>query len=236
MRVLIVKNEPEEGPGLLEEVLKEHSIDYDTVDMEKGDAFPHPRDFSAVVVLGGPDSANDTTERMKAEINKIKEILNAGIPYLGICLGMQVLVKAAGGKVYKHSVPEIGWRDPDGNLFEIQSTRDGKKDPLLKGLPLKLKIFQLHGETVQLIGAMKLLATGKHCQNQVIRVGKNAYGIQGHFELTGEMFEMWIAHDPDLKKMDKDALRKDYNAIKSDYETNGRRIAENFLKIAKIIP
>src|SRR3989344_3781360 len=204
--------------------------------MKKGDAFPHPRDFSAVVVLGGPDSANDTTERMKAEINKIKEILNAGIPYFGICLGMQVLVKAAGGKVYKHSVPEIGWRDPDGNLFEIQSTRDGKKDPLLKGLPLKLKIFQLHGEIVQLTGAMKLLATGKHCQNQVIRVGKNAYGIQGHFELTGEMFEMWIAHDPDLKKMDKDALRKDYNAIKSDYETNGRRIAENFLKIAKIIP
>ncbi|RMF06594.1 type 1 glutamine amidotransferase, partial [Candidatus Woesearchaeota archaeon] len=113
MTVLIVKNITREGPGMLEHVLTSHSVPYKIVDLSMGDSFPSPEAYSAVVVLGGPDSANDETPKMKEELKRIRETLDAGIPYLGICLGMQTLTKAAGGKVLKCPVKEIGWRGPD---------------------------------------------------------------------------------------------------------------------------
>src|SRR3990172_6768384 len=108
--VLIAKNIDREGPGLLEEILKERSIAYETIDLDDGQLFPSPKKFAALVVLGGPDSANDSTEKMANELKRIKEALDAGVPYLGICLGMQALVKAAGGKVCKSNLKEVGWK------------------------------------------------------------------------------------------------------------------------------
>ncbi len=235
MSVLIVKNASGEGPGLLEEVLAKHAIACDLADLCAGDHFPEPKNYSAVFVFGGPDSANDDTPKMEEEIGRIREILGAKIPYLGICLGMQALVKAAGGKVCRNNIKEVGWRDPEGNYFEIELTEEGRKDPLFRGLRSPLRIFQLHGETVDLVPGIALLATGKHCRNQAVRVGANAYGLQGHLELTREMFEDWIATDPDLLKLDADSLRDDYMGIRSAYESNGRQILENFLGIAKAV-
>ncbi len=235
MTVLIVKNITREGLGLLQELLDEHSIPYYIVDLDKGELFPDPHRYKAVVVLGGPDSANDTTPKMQQELQRIRETVKAEIPYLGACLGMQTLVKANGGEVYRNALKELGWRGPDDDFFSIELTSEGRVDPLFRGLESKLNIFHLHGETVKLGPNMVLLATGKYCQVQAVRVGSNAYGYQGHFELTPEMFETWITQDSDLIPLDREALRKDYALIRQEYEATGKQILTNWLKIANLI-
>jgi GMP synthase-like glutamine amidotransferase len=231
--ILIVKNSTNEGPGLLEEILKERKIEYFIVDLDKNENLPPVENFGAVIILGGPDSANDSNEKMENEISFIREVINSKTPYLGICLGLQTLVKAEGGKVVKSRVKEIGFIGPDENNFTIYLTDKGKEDPLFDGLQSPLKVFHLHGETVELTKNMILLATGKFCRNQVIKIGSNAYGIQSHFELTPEMFEDWINLDPDLLKLDTEYLRSIFNEIKSEYTKTGKQLLQNFLKIAE---
>ncbi len=230
--ILIVKNVSNEGPGLLEDLLKEQEIKYTIIELNQGEKFPHVENYAAMVVLGGPDSANDENEKIRNELLRINECVSAGIPYLGICLGLQTLVKARGGEVFKNPIKEIGFRDPENNFFTVDLTEDGKQDPLFIGLGQTFKIFQLHGETVKLTKDMRLLATGKFCHNQIIKIGKNAYGIQCHFELTPEKFENWISNDPDLLRLDKNQLRKDFESNKKEYNQVGRRLFKNFLKIA----
>lgn len=231
-KILIVKNITREGPGLLEEVLREHDIECNIVDLEQGQEFPPVENYGAVVVLGGSDSANDKTEKMRNELARIGEVVGAKIPYLGICLGLQTLVKAAGGKVVKSPVKEVGFIGPDKSNFTEELTEDGKQDPLFEGLDHAFDVFQLHGETVELTDSMVLLAVGKFCRNQIVRVGSNAYGIQCHFELTPEMFKIWINEDSDLLELGKEQLRAGFAAIQEEYIRVGRQLLTNFLRIA----
>jgi GMP synthase-like glutamine amidotransferase len=233
--ILIVKNITREGPGIIKDILLESDIKFTVIDLDLDNNIPSFSKYAAVIVLGGPDSANDTTRKMKDELALISEAIKSEIPYLGICLGMQTLVKAAGGKVVKSPVKEVGFRDPDGNFFSVGLTETGRKDSLFNGLPDSLNVFQLHGETVNLTDRINLLATGKFCRNQIVKIGRNAYGIQCHFELTPEMFEEWINEDSDLKLLNKDTLRADFELIKEEYLKTGKRLIYNFLSIAGII-
>ena len=230
--VLIIKNITREGPGLLEPVLLEKRIRYIIIDLEKGEALPSLENIGAVVVLGGPDSANDRTEKILTELSFIGNALSEGIPYLGICLGLQLLVKAGGGKVVKNQVSEIGFRDPDNNLFSVTLTREGRNDSLFNGLGDEFSVFHLHGETVELIDNMTLLASGKYCRNQIVKAGERAYGIQCHFELTPEMFEEWITTDPDLLMINSEDLRRDFRLLRDEYILTGKNLLNNFLNIA----
>lgn len=230
--ILIVKNITREGPGLLEEELKERNIGYTIVDIDQGENFPLVKNYGAVVVLGGPDSVNDGNEKMENELARVRETIAANIPYLGICLGLQILVKAVGGEVTKSPTKEVGFIDPEGNNFTIELTDEGKKDLLFEGLDHTFNVFHLHSETIELTDDIVLLAVGKFCRNQIVRVGKNAYGIQCHFELTPEMFEDWINQDPDLLQLDKEQLRANFAAIRDEYTQVGRQLFKNFLKIA----
>lgn len=233
-KVLLIQNIARESGGLVEDVLKDKKIQFDTVNLDEGDKFPEQNDYSAVFVFGGPDSANDKTPKMQNELKRIKEAIDNQIPYFGVCLGMQTLVKANGGEVYKNHIKEIGLRGPEGEYFEIELTNAGKKDSMFKGLKTPLKTFHLHGETVNLRNGMTLLATGKYCKNQAVKIGGNAYGFQGHLELTEAMFERWMKEDADLKTMDTNKLREDYKELKSEYEMNGRTILNNFLELASL--
>lgn len=235
MKVLIIKNCTREGPGLLEEVLNSCKIRRDVIDLDAGGKFPDAKGYAAIFVLGGPDSANDNTPKMHAEIKRIRELIDAKIPYLGVCLGMQVLVKACGGRVVRNDVKEIGWKDQKGDYYEISLTEEGNKDVFFEGIISPLKIFQLHGETVVPTENMKILATGKYCRVQAVKVGTNAYGIQGHLELTPTMFDEWRAQDQDLAALHQEALLKDYSVVKGEYEVCGNRMFTNFLRLARLI-
>jgi GMP synthase (glutamine-hydrolysing) len=232
--VLVVKNISREGPGLLDLVLKENEISSHQIDLSRGEKIPDPARYSAVFVLGGPDSANDQTRKMQEELRTVKQICERETPFFGVCLGMQVLVKANGGEVFSSPQKEIGWRDQAGKYFEVDVTEKGLAEPLLDGVNSPFKVFQLHGETVRLLPEMALLGEGKYCESQLVRVGRNAYGIQGHIELTPSMLDEWIDQDRDLQAMSPAALRDDYHKIKREYEQQGSKILTNFLKVAKL--
>lgn len=233
--VLIVKNVTREGPGLLERVLKEHDITYELVDLDQGQAFPSPADYRAVVVLGGPDSANDVTEKMRAELAQVGVAIKQGIPFLGICLGLQVLVKAAGGSVIPNRRKEIGFVNPAGEPYVITLTEAGKQDPLFAGLGAQLGVFQLHGETVTLRGGMTLLATGKDCLNQVVKMGEHAYGFQSHLELTEPLLRILGEEDPDLRHIGADRLLAGFDRQRGTYTATGLTLFRNFLSIAGLL-
>jgi GMP synthase (glutamine-hydrolysing) len=231
-KVLLVQHVTRESPGLVLDVLKERGIAHDLADLEKGARFPDPLGYAAVFVFGGPMSANDTAPAMRDGLARVREILSARIPFLGVCLGMQALVKAAGGDVVRNRMKEIGALDPDGKPYSVEVTVPGTGDPLMQGLPPSFPIFQLHGETVALGHGMQSLGAGKWCEHQVVRVGESAYGVQGHLEVTGEMLDLWLAQDPDFGGFDKAAIREAYAHLRPSYESSGRKLIGNFLDIA----
>jgi len=230
--ILIIQNITREGPGLLGEIIAESGIRSRVLDLSQGEKLPPIEGLAAVIVLGGPDSANDKSPAMLNELDFIRKVLSANIPYLGICLGMQTLVKAAGGEVVKSPAKETGFRDPDGHLFRISLTDEGRKDPLFKGIGDSFNVFHLHGETVVLTDKMKLLATGNLCLNQIVKTGRWAYGIQCHFELTSAMMERWINEDPDLQLADRNELHNDFSALSEQYLKTGDTLFRNFLGLA----
>lgn len=185
-KILIIKNITHVGPGLLENILQEKNIPYTIIDLEKKQQFPSPENYGAVIVCGGPDSANDQNEKMQNELARIKETIDLGIPYLGICLGLQTMIKTCGGKVVKNPVKEIGFRDQENNHFTVELTEEGKKDPLFQDLEHTLQVFHLHGETVEITKNMKLLATGKFCRNQIIKLDKKL--LKKDFETIKENY------------------------------------------------
>jgi GMP synthase-like glutamine amidotransferase len=230
--ILIIRNVPRENPGLIETGLKEHNLNYEIIDFDHTTITRPLKEYGALIVLGGPESANDSSQKMIGESELIRKAVMAGIPYLGICLGLQIFVKALGGKVLKCTTGETGFRDPEGKLYEINLTTEGRHDRLFKNLPDSLNVFQLHGETVEITPQMTLLGTGKYCQNQIVRYKEKAYGIQCHFELTNDLLDSWITEDPDLLKLDPDQLRVDFEALKPEYQKTGRQLFNNFLDIA----
>jgi len=233
--ILIIKNVPRENPGLIEILLKEHSIKYQIVDFDNSTVIESIENYSALIVLGGPGSANDITPKMQNELILIRNALKLHIPYLGICLGLQTLVKAMGGNVVKCQPNEIGFRDPNNKFFKVKLTSTGRTDKLFNNLSEKLTVFQLHGETVQLTPQMTLLATGDFCKNQIVKIGKTAYGIQSHFELTKDLLESLIIEDPDLQKLQARQVRSDFENIKTEYQNNGRQLFYNFLSIIRLV-
>jgi len=88
---------------------------------------------------------------------------------------------------------------------------------------------------VTLTKKMQVLGKGKYCQNQIVKVADRAYGLQGHFELTERMLDIWLSEDPELKRLDAKKVRADFDEIKEEYERTANQIFTNFLKIAKLI-
>lgn len=238
--VLFIQNTTEDGPGKLVGLLQQHGTEYEVINLSKNPSqTTDPRRFSAVIALGGPDSANDETEKMHTERQLVKETLNAGVPFLGICLGLQIAVKVLGGKVVKAKSKEDGFTDPAGKSYRVTLTHQavteyGIRDPVLIGLPSSFQVFESHGETVELTDSMQLLATGVSCRNQIVKFSNTAYGFQPHMELTRPMLKDWIATDEALRAMGEDKLWADYDRFDEVFTFSGALLLRNFLAIAGI--
>lgn len=230
--ILIIQNATTEPAGLFEELLEENSISYQVVDLEKEENLPPTTNFGAIIVMGGPSSANDASNAMIQELITIREALAAEIPYLGVCLGLQTLVKAAGGSVIQCKEKEIGFRNSQEAIFKIKLSEAGKNDPILQEIDEEFPIFHLHGETVAPTEGMVLLGRGNGCTNQLIKVAEKAYGIQGHIELTRNLFEEWIVGIVDFETIDKEACRSDFDTLWKSYHKTGKQLFINFLKIS----
>ena len=228
--VLIIKNISHENPGLILNVLKEFNINFEIIDLSQKLEFPKIDEFSLIIIMGGPDSANDNSGKISKELQYIKLAFEKKIPILGICLGLQLMVKASGGKVYKNPIDEKGFKH-ENDWYCISLTEEGIKDPIFNEVDEKFITFQLHGETVRIKKDMKLLGTGKYCKNQIVRIGAFNYGFQFHFELTREMLNDWIILAPELREKDKSSIIKDYDLIYNTYEKIGKKIIQNYLNL-----
>jgi GMP synthase-like glutamine amidotransferase len=134
--ILIIRNVPRENPGLIEILLIEHNLEYHIIDFDDSTVIDTIENYSALIVLGGPESANDLTQKMQNKLKLIRNAVQSKIPCLGICLGLQTLVKAMGGTIEKCKTNETGFRDPENKFFKIKLTSRGRKDELFKNLSL----------------------------------------------------------------------------------------------------
>src|SRR3989339_1858953 len=187
-KILFLKHAATEGPGTISNFLDENNIPYEILELWRGDSFPQNSDnLKAVVSLGGPMNVyeEDKYSFLKDEDIFIKKLLKKEIPLLGICLGAQLLAKAAGAKVYKAKKEEIGW-------FCVDLTDKGKSDSLFKEISNKLEVFQWHGDTFDIPKDGSHLISGDIVPNQAFRIGKNAYGFQFHIEINEEIIKLWF--------------------------------------------
>ena len=221
-KVLFLKNIEREGPGFLSDLLDKESISYDIV-LAKEDLlykeFHEKYDF--LVVLGGPSSANDKTFVIQRQVEFVRNWLGSGKPYLGVCLGMQIMAKSLGGQVVQNNQPEIGFyhlgNEKDHYKVKLVSPKSNK---LASVLPAKFPVFQLHGETVIVSEKLRTLATSKYCDNQIIVAGDKQIGVQFHLEVTERVLMQWFREDDDLIFIDQAVCLQGYKRQKEKLEQN----------------
>jgi GMP synthase-like glutamine amidotransferase len=185
MRILVLQHIACEPPGVFEDVLRERAHELVRVELDEGEPLPEGA-FDAIVAMGGPMSVNDEAEHpwLVAEKEAIARHVRSGKPFWGSCLGAQLLAAALGARVYAGPAPEVG-------VLGIELTPEGRADPVLGGLPAEIDTLQWHGDTFDLPEGGVLLASSPAYANQAYRVGRVAYAVQFHVEVTEAMGEEW---------------------------------------------
>lgn len=180
--ILIVLHQETSIPGRVGWMLERRGFHLDIRRPRFGDSLPANMDAHAgAVIFGGPMSSNDPDAFIKREIDWISVPLRDEKPFLGICLGGQMLAKNLGGSVAEHrdGLVEIGY-------YPIAATQEGQA---LFDWPQR--VYQWHREGFSLPKDAELLASGDHFANQAFRYGKHAYGLQFHPEVTLHMMHRW---------------------------------------------
>lgn len=229
--ILIIKHIDIEGPGTFGDFLKEKGEEFRIIELGASDTLSMDlKGIKAVVVLGGPMNVDEENKYpfLKQENAFIQKVLKEEIPYLGICLGSQLLAKAAGAKVVKSPLKEIGW-------YNISLTPDGGKDPFLQGFREDEEVYHWHGDMFEIPANGALLATAPGCPHQAMRVGKNAYGIQFHVEVTDKSIKEWCdeysATDLPGRKEHCTVMLDGYKKNKEAFNRQANRLYENFLNL-----
>ncbi len=179
----------------------------------EGEPLPgDPAGYDALLVLGGEQNVVDGPRLpyLRDEIALIGEALERRQPVLGVCLGAQLLVAAAGGEVVRVSEPEIGW-------YEVETLPEGAADPLFGALPERFSSYCWHSYGVELPEEAILLARSEICTHG-FRIGESAWGVQFHPEVTREILLHWFATYRD----DPDAVALGFDAQRAEAELPGR--------------
>ena len=185
--ILVVVHQPTSTPGLVGHLLQQMGFALDIRCPAQGDNLPNTmKHHSAAIVFGGPMSANDDNRFsfIRDELNWILTVLAAEKPYLGICLGAQLLARALGANVSPHpeGVREIGY-------YPVQPTQVGQIV-----IPAPMMVYQWHQEGFDLPHGGKLLAKGATFPHQAFCYAHRAYGLQFHPEITTLMVNFWTTN------------------------------------------
>jgi GMP synthase-like glutamine amidotransferase len=223
--ILIIKHIDIEGPGSIEEFFSNTAWTIQTINLANKEKLPDKLDdIEAIIVLGGPMNVYEADKYpfLIDEDIFLKKALKKEIPVLGICLGAQILAKACGAKVRKAKEKEIGW-------YKARLTPQGLTDPLFAGLKEEFDCFQWHEDTFDIPEQGRLLATSQTCKNQAFRFGKNAYGLQFHFEVTQDIIQDWTRE----YKLKEKALEMivSYQKLKASFENQAKKTCLNFGRI-----
>jgi len=233
--LLIIQNYAAGTAGLIEDVTAERKRTAHLVRPFDGD--PVPKDASearAVIVLGGPMAAweGDKHPFLNQEVEFLKTCIADDKPTLGICLGGQLLARAAGARNYKGGMPEIGW-------YPFELTEEGERDALFADHAKQPKFFFSHHDTFDLPAGAALLGSTRLYPNQAFRLGKHVYGVGFHPEKTKEMIERFLSSpDANLTKyagvIDPARIRRETEATFAQRSGEATKFLHNFLERSRL--
>ncbi len=213
MNVLVLQHIACEPPGVFEDVLLERGATIHRVELDEGDSLPSSlAGIDAVIAMGGPMSVNDESDHpwLAAEKRFIRSAVESGTPFWGSCLGVQLLASSLGATVRTGEKPEVG-------VLPVFPTDAAADDPVFANITWPRPTLQWHLDTFELPVGGTLLATSPAYPNQAFRVGRVAYGVQFHVEVTEAMAEEW-ACVPEYQASARSALGAGgLDALLADY-------------------
>lgn len=221
MKVLVAIHLASEGPGTLGTFLEAAGVELVPVKLYEGEHLPETANgFDAVVSMGGPMNVYQEDEYpfLAEETAFLRKVVEADVPVLGICLGAQMIAKAAGAQVALAAAKEVGW-------CNVSLTDAGREDTLFRGLPETLDVFQWHEDMFRVPEKGRLLATSDVCENQALRY-RNAFGLQFHLEITDEILKDWFKANPELPSM-----LAVYERLKPELNKRAETMYKNFLNL-----
>lgn len=237
MRVLVLQHVACEHPGVLRDFMREDGIGIHTVELDEGESIPALHDFDALLVMGGPMDVWEkaTHPWLEPEIAAIRDWVEVRKrPFLGFCLGHQLLAEALGGEVGPSATPEIG-------VMTVELTDAGTESPFLAGVPRQIPCFQWHSaEITRVPDGAHVLACSPACPVNAMSWGHNALSVQFHVEITAETITEW-GRIPAYARALEDALGQGaLTRLEADARRRipalhacARRIYTNFMTIAR---
>lgn len=189
MRAVVIRHEENEGEGWFGPALREHGF---TLEPRFRAAAAPDVDADLVVVLGGSMSAAapDAHPFLHGELAMLEERLRRGAPCLGICLGAQLLARAAGSRVRRGAPgPEIG-------ALPIGWTTAARTDPVIAAGDAAMVVAHWHEDTFDPVPGAVLLASSERYEQQAFRLG-DSFAFQFHLELDGATFAQWLGERGD---------------------------------------
>jgi GMP synthase-like glutamine amidotransferase len=226
MNVLAVVHGDDAPPGSFGDVVvgRGHSLDAWAI-------YSEPRrpltEYDAVMLFGGAIHADQEMHHpwLRDEDAFIRGLLERGTPLLGVCLGAQLVAKAAGARVAPATEPEIGW-------CEVELTSDAAGDPVLGALSARFAAFQWHFYEFGVPAGGCELARSPLCP-QAFRLGRAAWGVQFHPEVTRELVGRWIVEAPEELPCPADELVAETERRIDEWERLGRSLCRAFLEVAE---
>ena len=194
-----------EDPGYIKDLLLADGHNLTTIELDEGEKIPTNLDsFDVMFSMGGPmDTWMEDEHPWLIDEKKAiqKFVLEMKKPFIGFCLGCQLLGEVLGGRVVKSNPPEIG-------ILDINLTDKAKSDPLFLNFPNTFKALQWHSYEVQGLENnedINILGSSGPTKFQIFNYKNYAYGIQFHIEIKNDTVSNW-GNVPEYKQALEDSL------------------------------